>query len=303
MFALSKGSFREQKLALSKCQTAATMSLITSIISGNVVIMTGHLIIQQKVVSQSIVSVKFEYEYKHKPAADLFLVVFSNISISEKLFSSLVSSMFYVENINNVNWSLGTEHSKMWNVVTEYERIRTGRRVVSVPAGPLSSLMTTVRSYTATVALTPVRPSASHPIGVINRGPITAMVPLTPRPPLRVPLAPGGPGQVGGCEGRVARGVQWPPTLKGETVERPCPKGSLGRCGVCFGVCVSVSRFLLKRSQVSNLWTQTRRGEKKNERGVSVRRDAGFGNSSSHWAAASPSHPPSEKTLWCRLCW
>ncbi|KAM9856523.1 adhesion G protein-coupled receptor L1-like [Aulostomus maculatus] len=99
--------------------------------------------------------------------------------------------------------------------------------------GPLSSLMTTVRSYTATVALTPVRPSASHPVGVINRGPfdqrpITAMVPLTPRPPLRVPLAPGGPGQVGGCEGRVARGVQWPPTLKGETVERPCPKGSLG---------------------------------------------------------------------------
>ncbi|XP_035763658.1 adhesion G protein-coupled receptor L1-like [Neolamprologus brichardi] len=99
--------------------------------------------------------------------------------------------------------------------------------------GPLSSLMTTVRSYTATVALTPVRPSASHPIGVINRGPfdqrpITAMVPLTPRPPLRVPLAPGGLGQVGGCESRVARGVQWPPTLKGETVERPCPKGSLG---------------------------------------------------------------------------
>lgn len=102
------------------------------------------------------------------------------------------------------------------------------------PPGPLSSLMTTVRSYTATVALSPARPSASHPIGVINRGPfdqrpITAMVPLTPRPPLRVPLAPGGSGQVGGCEGRVARGVQWPPTLMGETVERPCPKGSLGR--------------------------------------------------------------------------
>uniref|UniRef100_A0A3B4BKJ8 Adhesion G protein-coupled receptor L1a n=1 Tax=Periophthalmus magnuspinnatus TaxID=409849 RepID=A0A3B4BKJ8_9GOBI len=99
--------------------------------------------------------------------------------------------------------------------------------------GPLSSLMTTVRSYTTTVSLTPVQPSASHPIGVINRGPfdqrpITAMVPLTPRPPLRVPLAPGSPGQIGGCEGRVARGVQWPPTLKGETVERPCPKGSLG---------------------------------------------------------------------------
>ncbi|KAK6300951.1 hypothetical protein J4Q44_G00290490 [Coregonus suidteri] len=100
--------------------------------------------------------------------------------------------------------------------------------------GPLSSLMTTVRSYTATVALTPVRPSASNPIGVINRSPdlrpITAMVPLTPRPPHRAPIAPGGSqgGQVGMCEGRVTRGVQWPPTPKGETVERPCPKGSLG---------------------------------------------------------------------------
>uniref|UniRef100_A0A6Q2WT74 Adhesion G protein-coupled receptor L1a n=1 Tax=Esox lucius TaxID=8010 RepID=A0A6Q2WT74_ESOLU len=100
--------------------------------------------------------------------------------------------------------------------------------------GPLSSLMTTVRSYTATVALTPVRPSASNPIGVINRSPdqrpITAVVPLTPRPPHRTPIAPGGAqgGPGGVCEGRVARGVQWPPTLKGETVERPCPKGSMG---------------------------------------------------------------------------
>lgn len=118
--------------------------------------------------------------------------------------------------------------------------------------------MTTVRSYTATVALTPVRPSSSHPIGVINRGPfdqrpITAMVPLTPRPPLRVPLAPGGPGQVGGCEGRVARGVQWPSTLKGETVERPCPKGSLGMCVCICVVFVSVSRFPLKCRRMSSL--------------------------------------------------
>ncbi|XP_056264237.1 adhesion G protein-coupled receptor L1 isoform X1 [Pseudoliparis swirei] len=119
-----------------------------------------------------------------------------------------------------------------WNILVCVENRESTVRP-SLPLGPLSSLMTTVRSYTATVSLTPVRPSASHPIGVINRGPfdqrpITAMVPLTPRPPLRVPLAPGVPGQVGGCEGRVARGVQWPPTLKGETVERPCPKGSLG---------------------------------------------------------------------------
>ncbi|KAL1005095.1 hypothetical protein UPYG_G00054440 [Umbra pygmaea] len=100
--------------------------------------------------------------------------------------------------------------------------------------GPLSSLMTTVRSYTATVALTPVRPSASNPIGVINRSPdqrpITATVPLTPRPPHRTPIAPGGAqgGPGGVCEGRVTRGVQWPPTPKGDTVERPCPKGSMG---------------------------------------------------------------------------
>uniref|UniRef100_A0A671LZF8 Adhesion G protein-coupled receptor L1a n=1 Tax=Sinocyclocheilus anshuiensis TaxID=1608454 RepID=A0A671LZF8_9TELE len=30
------------------------------------------------------------------------------------------------------------------------------------------------------------------------------------------------------CEARVARGVQWPATQRGETVDRPCPKGSLG---------------------------------------------------------------------------
>lgn len=130
-----------------------------------------------------------------------------------------------------------------WNILVCVENRESTVRP-SLPLGPLSSLMTTVRPYAATVSLTPVRPSASHPIGVINRGPfdqrpITAMVPLTPRPPLRVPLAPGVPGQVGGCEGRVARGVQWPPTLKGETVERPCPKGSLGRCGMCVCVCVS----------------------------------------------------------------
>ncbi|XP_017281122.1 adhesion G protein-coupled receptor L1 isoform X1 [Kryptolebias marmoratus] len=134
--------------------------------------------------------------------------------------------------ISSVDYNPRDNQLYVWN---NYYMLRYPLQFTPPPPtkGPLSSLMTTVRSYTATVALTPVRPSASHPIGVINRvsfdqRPITAIVPLTPRPPLRVPLAPGGPGQVGGCEGRVARGVQWPPTLKGETVERPCPKGSLG---------------------------------------------------------------------------
>ncbi|KAM6972556.1 adhesion G protein-coupled receptor L1-like [Aplochiton taeniatus] len=134
--------------------------------------------------------------------------------------------------ISSVDYNPRDNHLYVWN---NYYVLRYPLLFTQPPPtkGPLSSQITTVRSYTPTVALSPVRPSASHPIGVINRGPsdqrpITAMVPLTPRPPLRVPLAPGGQGQAGGCEGRVARGVQWPPTLKGEAVERPCPKGSLG---------------------------------------------------------------------------
>ncbi|XP_061079086.1 adhesion G protein-coupled receptor L1 isoform X2 [Conger conger] len=70
-------------------------------------------------------------------------------------------------------------------------------------------------------------PPTSHPIGAINKGPdlrpITATVPVTRRPP----RPPQGPEQHM-CESRVARGVQWPPTQRGETVDRPCPKGSLG---------------------------------------------------------------------------
>uniref|UniRef100_A0A8C1ET99 Adhesion G protein-coupled receptor L1a n=1 Tax=Cyprinus carpio carpio TaxID=630221 RepID=A0A8C1ET99_CYPCA len=103
-------------------------------------------------------------------------------------------------------------------------------------AGPL---VTTQMSSSTTTAARPVSsssipstmrplPPTAHPIGAINKAPdlrpITATVPVTRRP-LRVP--PQGP-ELQVCEARVARGVQWPATQRGETVDRPCPKGSLG---------------------------------------------------------------------------
>ncbi|XP_052408946.1 adhesion G protein-coupled receptor L1-like [Carassius gibelio] len=103
-------------------------------------------------------------------------------------------------------------------------------------AGPLdptqmSSSTTTaagpVTSSSIPSTMRPLPPTA-HPIGAINKAPdlrpITATVPVTRRP-LRVP--PQGP-ELQVCEARVARGVQWPATQRGETVDRPCPKGSLG---------------------------------------------------------------------------
>uniref|UniRef100_A0A3P8Z5S2 Adhesion G protein-coupled receptor L1a n=1 Tax=Esox lucius TaxID=8010 RepID=A0A3P8Z5S2_ESOLU len=87
-----------------------------------------------------------------------------------------------------------------------------------------------LRPFTSSSSPATTRPLAptSRPIGSINKGPdlrpITATVPVTRRPPR--PPAQGPESQV--CEGRVARGVQWPSTQRGETVDRPCPKGSLG---------------------------------------------------------------------------
>uniref|UniRef100_A0A672PCL0 Adhesion G protein-coupled receptor L1 n=1 Tax=Sinocyclocheilus grahami TaxID=75366 RepID=A0A672PCL0_SINGR len=103
-------------------------------------------------------------------------------------------------------------------------------------AGPLdptqmsSSSTTAARPVTSSSIPSTMRPlpPTAHPIGAINKAPdlrpITATVPVTRRP-LRVP--PQGP-ELQVCEARVARGVQWPATQRGETVDRPCPKGSLG---------------------------------------------------------------------------
>uniref|UniRef100_A0A3B3Y8G2 Adhesion G protein-coupled receptor L1a n=1 Tax=Poecilia mexicana TaxID=48701 RepID=A0A3B3Y8G2_9TELE len=101
--------------------------------------------------------------------------------------------------------------------------------------GPLTTTQVTPtppsRSFTSSASPSTVRPLAptSRPIGSINKHPdlrpITATVPITRRPP--PPPAPQGPDRHF-CETKLIRGIQWPTTQRGETVDRPCPKGSLG---------------------------------------------------------------------------
>uniref|UniRef100_A0A4W5QW94 Adhesion G protein-coupled receptor L1a n=1 Tax=Hucho hucho TaxID=62062 RepID=A0A4W5QW94_9TELE len=110
----------------------------------------------------------------------------------------------------------------------------TGESTQSLEMCPLTTTQVTsttpARPFTSSSSPATTRPLAptSHPIGAINKGPdlrpITATVPVTRRPPR--PPVQGPETQV--CESRVARGVQWPSTQRGETVDRPCPKGSLG---------------------------------------------------------------------------
>uniref|UniRef100_A0A8C9TVP6 Adhesion G protein-coupled receptor L1 n=1 Tax=Scleropages formosus TaxID=113540 RepID=A0A8C9TVP6_SCLFO len=115
------------------------------------------------------------------------------------------------------------------------KRLSHARLRVSLSCSdPLTTTQVTstaaARPFTATMGHPPSPttarplPPTSHPIGAINKGPdvrpITAMVPVTRRPPRPLPGA-----ELHTCEGRVARGVQWPPTQRGEMVERPCPKG------------------------------------------------------------------------------
>ncbi|MCJ8746034.1 hypothetical protein PDJAM_G00137140 [Pangasius djambal] len=104
--------------------------------------------------------------------------------------------------------------------------------------GPLvttqTSSTTASRSFSSTSSPSTMRPlpATFHPIGAINKAPelrpITATVPVTRRPPRPRPRPPQEPELQEGCDPSVARGVQWPSAQRGETVERPCPKGSLG---------------------------------------------------------------------------
>ncbi|XP_076122860.1 adhesion G protein-coupled receptor L1 [Alosa pseudoharengus] len=94
----------------------------------------------------------------------------------------------------------------------------------AAPSRPLSS--------TSSPATLRPLPPTSHPIGAINMGPNLRPAPTVaaggppgtrrpPRPPAQGPEA-------NMCVATVVRGVQWPTTQRGETVDRPCPKGSLG---------------------------------------------------------------------------
>ncbi|XP_046690264.1 adhesion G protein-coupled receptor L1 isoform X1 [Silurus meridionalis] len=97
-----------------------------------------------------------------------------------------------------------------------------------------TSSTTPSRSFSSTSTPSTMRPlpATFHPIGAINKAPelrpITATVPVTRRPPRPRPRPPQEPELQEGCDPSVARGVQWPSAQRGETVERPCPKGSLG---------------------------------------------------------------------------
>uniref|UniRef100_A0A671YRF2 Adhesion G protein-coupled receptor L1 n=1 Tax=Sparus aurata TaxID=8175 RepID=A0A671YRF2_SPAAU len=99
-----------------------------------------------------------------------------------------------------------------------------------VTSGPLTTTQVTTtlpaRPFTSSASPSTARPLAptSRPIGSINKHPdlrpITATVPVTRRPP-RPPQGP----EPHVCESKLVRGVQWPTTQRGETVDRPCPKG------------------------------------------------------------------------------
>uniref|UniRef100_I3J0L6 Adhesion G protein-coupled receptor L1 n=1 Tax=Oreochromis niloticus TaxID=8128 RepID=I3J0L6_ORENI len=99
--------------------------------------------------------------------------------------------------------------------------------------GPLTTTQVTTtlpaRPFTSSASPSTARPLAptSRPIGSINKNPdlrpITATVPVTRRPP-----HPPQGSEPQFCETKLVRGVQWPTTQRGETVDRPCPKGSLG---------------------------------------------------------------------------
>nr|XP_057906235.1 adhesion G protein-coupled receptor L1 isoform X1 [Doryrhamphus excisus] len=104
--------------------------------------------------------------------------------------------------------------------------------------GPLTTTQVTTtvpaRPFTSSASPSTARPVAPtlRPVGSVNNnnhhhppGPdlraITATVPVT----RWTPQSSQGPHV---CETKLVRGVQWPTTMRGETVDRPCPKGSLG---------------------------------------------------------------------------
>ncbi|XP_051982801.1 adhesion G protein-coupled receptor L1-like isoform X1 [Xyrauchen texanus] len=137
------------------------------------------------------------------------------------------------QHISSISYNPRDNQLYVWNnyIVLRYPLEFSPPQPTSDPLSTPHLSTTPLSSLTSTVSMgfspTSVPSITFHPIGAINRAPagrpITATVPVTVRPPRR-PLGP----RIPMCEGRVTRGVQWPPTQRGETVERPCPKGSLG---------------------------------------------------------------------------
>uniref|UniRef100_A0A3B5M369 Uncharacterized protein n=1 Tax=Xiphophorus couchianus TaxID=32473 RepID=A0A3B5M369_9TELE len=121
------------------------------------------------------------------------------------------------------------------NILHSYVLHANSLLPLNLLSGPLTTTQVTPtppsRAFTSSASPSTVRPLAptSRPIGSINKHPdlrpITATVPVTRRPP--PPPAPQGPDRPF-CETQLIRGIQWPTTQRGETVDRPCPKGSLG---------------------------------------------------------------------------
>uniref|UniRef100_A0A673HQ13 Adhesion G protein-coupled receptor L1-like n=1 Tax=Sinocyclocheilus rhinocerous TaxID=307959 RepID=A0A673HQ13_9TELE len=142
------------------------------------------------------------------------------------------------QHISSISYNPRDNQLYVWNnyIVLRYPlefsppQPTTGQHFYDPLSTPLlSTTPPSALSSTVSLGFSPTSvPSVTfHPVGAINRAPagrpITATVPVTVRPPRR----PQGP-RTPMCEGRVTRGVQWPPTHRGERVERPCPKGSLG---------------------------------------------------------------------------
>lgn len=128
-----------------------------------------------------------------------------------------------------------------------------------VTSGPLTTTQVTTtlpaRPFTSSASPTTARPVAptSRPIGSINKHPdlrpITATVPVTRRPH----PSPQNP-EANVCEAKLVRGIRWPTTQRGETVDRPCPKGSLGE-RIC--VCVFFSTLWDKQHRCFMLYLHT----------------------------------------------
>uniref|UniRef100_A0A8B9H6N9 Adhesion G protein-coupled receptor L1 n=1 Tax=Astyanax mexicanus TaxID=7994 RepID=A0A8B9H6N9_ASTMX len=139
------------------------------------------------------------------------------------------------QHISSISYNPRDNQLYVWNNynVLRYQLEFSPAQPTNEPLStPLLSSSLSPLSSTVFLSFSPSPPPSVtfNPAGAINRAPagrpFTATVPVTVRP--RHTHTHTHTPHTRVCEGRVSRGVQWPPTHRGETVERPCPKGSLG---------------------------------------------------------------------------